>query len=460
MKTALLLLLLALAGAAAAADMTARFRNGDSLHGQLLEVGEDRLVWDSDSFLSPQPLLLRELVDILLPASPDPGLAAGDHLATLTLTNGDRVRGALTGVDDQEIRLLTTFAGELLFRRNMVESLEIEKQPTLYFTGPSSLEAWQLSEPGAWSYDEGRLISHGPGSAAREIDHPARHRLSFDVSWRGSLRFRVMSAADHVDDSEVRNSYELICQPQRISLIKRYEQNGHVIQNAIGNTSAIREFQEQEKSRIELLQDAKEGRFQLLIDGRMVSDWRDPAPEPDKLGTALHFHCEQEAPLEISRIRISSWEANPGEANPEIDPFNPVIQDEDVEAEESDTPPPPPILLANGDRIEGKALGIENNRVTLETPYKTFELPVSRMRSFALRTPEEAADPEITWKPRRRAGDIRASFVDGGHLTFELTGLGKSAIHGRSQTFGEAEFDLRAFSRLEFNLYRSDFPTP
>lgn len=459
MKT--ILALLVLGCVAQAAEMTARFRNGDSVHGRLLEVGEDRLLWDSPSFFSPQPLQLTELVDILLPPALAPELPAGDHIATLTLTNGDSIQGSLVGVDDTEIRLLTSFAGELVFRRTMVEGLEIEKMPTIFFSGPRSLDDWKLSHPGAWSYDDGRLVSHGHGGVAREFGAPSRSRLAFDVDWRGSVRFRVLISADNLDESEIRNGYEMICQPERITFLKRYEQNGQVIQNAIGNTTAVREFQEQEKTRIELLQDVEAGRFQLLIDGRMIGNWRDPAPEAGKLGTSVHFLCEQEAPLSISRIQLSSWDSQPDGQDPELAPFEQLHPlDDESEAEESTDSSPTPILLANGDRIEGKALGIGNHRVTIETTYKTFELPVSRVRSFALRTPEEAADPELTWKPRRRAGDIRASFTNGGHLTFELVGLGDTSLRGRSQTFGEAEFDLGVFSRLEFNLYRPNLPEP
>ena len=56
----------------------------------------------------------------------------------------------------------------------------------------------------------------------------------------------------------------------------------------------------------------------------------------------------------------------------------------------------------------------------------------------------------------RRNGDIRASLADGSSLVFRLDGVGDGALRGSSQNFGNADFRLEAFSRIEFNIYDVD----
>ncbi len=79
-----------------------------------------------------------------------------------------------------------------------------------------------------------------------------------------------------------------------------------------------------------------------------------------------------------------------------------------------------------------------------------MKIPVGRMRSVNLATGEYE-------EPIRKKGDVRAWLREGGRLTFRLDSFGADSIKGYSQTFGDAEFKLNAFSRLEFNIYNEEF---
>ena len=444
------------AGLGLAAEMTARFRNGDTLPGHFSAFEGGTVQWSNPAFFEPQPLLLPKLDDILLPAPDAAPLPEGDHLAVVTLTNDDRLEGSLLHADDRTIRLHTSFAGELSFDRRMVSKIEIRERPEIYYAGPNSIDEWTQTEPDGWIMDAGGLLSVEASGIARDVGIHERFSLSFEVSWRGSARFRIFTCADSTEFEKIGNCFELVCQSQYAYIRKRMSRNGGAEAITIGTTGGVREFQEREKVRIRLLQDLLDGRIRLMIDDRVVADWREPAPGAGNLGGALHFVSDHRGPLRISRIQMTSWDGVIEDSWQEQDPFGGGFDgfDDDEEA-----PPPEAsgVLLANGDLVDGRAAGVVDGEVTLETPLKTFALPVSRLRSFALRTPEEAADPELTWKPIRRAGDIRAWFPDGHHLTFELLGHREGKLLGRSQTFGEAGFDLAAFSRLEFNLYRSPY---
>jgi hypothetical protein len=79
-----------------------------------------------------------------------------------------------------------------------------------------------------------------------------------------------------------------------------------------------------------------------------------------------------------------------------------------------------------------------------------MKIPIDRMRVVNL----AAGDYE---EPKLMKGDVRAWLKEGGRVTFRLDSFTKDTIKGYSQTFGEAEFKLGAFSRLEFNIYKEEF---
>ncbi|MGB6221788.1 hypothetical protein [Haloferula sp.] len=440
----------------AAPPMTARFENGDSLSGTLTGITEDSFTWKSDYFPDPQALKLRNLVEVALPGNENIDMPEGDHIAVVTLTNDDVVRGSLTRLDSKEVHLRTSFAGDLVFRRDMVASLNIEDKPEIFFAGPNGLDEWQTNSEGDWSFERGELVSLNNASISRDIGKRDRFRIAFDVEWRGYPRFRVFTCADNADLDEVGNSFELVCQRNYAYMRKRTMRNDRKESVTIGTTSGVKEFQEREKVRVELLHDLVAGRIRFILGGRVVADWREPAPGAGNLGGMLHFMSESGKEIRISRIRVTSWDGtidgNWMEAG-----MDPIFGDEEPDENEASPESPSGIILRNGDMIEGNTVGIDNGVVSMKTELGEFELPVSRLRSFALRTAEEAANPELTWKPILRKGDIRAHFTEGDHITFQLVGFGEETLRGKSQTFGEAEFDVSAFSRLEFNLYTSDF---
>lgn len=441
---------------AAEPAMTARFENDDLLKGQLVAADQERgLIWDSSVFPEPQPLSFEKLREVNIPTAEELNLPPGDHVAVVKLTNGDEIQGNLLSVTEEGISIETSFGGELVFRRDMVAKLDIEDRPELIYAGPKGPDEWLPSMEDGWTFQEGVLVCNRNSSISRDIGEHMRMHVAFDIAWQENARFRVYLHADHEDLDEVDNCYELVCQSQYAYLRKRTKRGGRLESTTIGTTGGVREFQDREKVRVEMLQDRISGRIRLMLGGRVVADWSEPAPDDKPMGPFLHFLGDMQSSIEVSRIRITTWD---GLIDGQWDEAPMGLRGFPGQMEEpaKEEPEEEGILLRNGDRIEGDAIGIEDGMVRLKTSFKEFSLPVSRLRTFALRTAEEAEDPELCWKPIRRAGDIRAWFPHGGAFTFELIGIEDGKISGRSQTFGDATFDLDAFSRLEFNIYAPD----
>ena len=451
-------LLLLLASVAHGGEMTLSFTDDNKLPGTIDSLTGGMLVWKSDSLVEPTPFHLSSIDSIANPLAPDPEPPDGDHLAVAKLTNGDVFDGTLISVTEKEIILDTGYAGRLTFRRDMVESLEINDRPEVHYSGPKSLEEWSPGEDESWTFENGELMTEGGGSIRHDIGKHPRVRISFDINWSDSARLRLFLHAASADPDERGSRYELVFQSQYAYMRKNIVRGNGQQSSTIGTTGGIQNFTEGERVRIEILQDIETGVVRLLVAGRAVADWRDNDPSPDPLGGHLHFFCDGNTPTRISRIRVTSWDGvieGGMNSGPAIEGllFEDPVEEEEAPAESE----PSGIRLRNGDRISSEDLVIKDGKVVLTTRFKELELPVSRLRSFALRSTEDARNPELCWKPIRRAGDIRVWLGNGNRMTFEFVSFENGRITGRSQTFGEASFDFSVLTRMDFNIYRHPY---
>jgi hypothetical protein len=451
--TAVRSLLLAAAGCLplAAQETEILCTDGSRIRGSLRGVEVDRLHFEAAFLAAPVPLRLEKVLEVSLPVHR--GDPKGDHVATVTLTNGDVLRGELTGIDATAIKLRTWFAGEMTFRRAMVDTLEIQDRPDLIYSGPDGLDGWTQSEPGIWHFEHGWLRAKGAGSIARKFDLPARSRFAFDLSWRANPRFNFLFYTDDIQSAHPENAYELIIQGGRyVQLHKRWSKGERSGSNTLGNFANVPELVNKERCRIEMLVDRKSGLIRMLVNGRVAQDWTDPDPDAGEPGGGLHFSTQDNVQLRVSRIEVTSWDGVLEGKAPEQDEG--FMDEDDTPVPETEAPVDPTrIRLRNNDQIAGEMLGIENGKVKLKTAFGDVSLPVSRLRTFGLHTKEQRDNPEIYQMPIRRNGDVRAWFPDGGSVTFRLLEAGDGKLTGDSQTFGKASFEQKAFARIEFNLY-------
>lgn len=436
--------------AAAADEMKSvvRFANHDQLSGSLESLTTERLVWNSPILEKPTPFFLKSVLDLTLSAT-QPQIDA-KHEATVSLTNGDSVRGQLVSITDDSVELDTWFAGRMKFRRVMISDIRIDERPDYFYQGPSGLDGWTQTEtPAAWSYADSSFRSNASGGIARDVGLPDECSISFEAGWRGQFGLKLVFFSDDTNTDNPPNGYSLGLQSRSIVLNKLPNQI------SLGRAASSPALQENEKASIEVRASLKTGKICVFVDRTIVAVWTDPDFAKNKMGRGIHFVTLNNSPVKVSGIKVAAWdgviEQMPA---PQIMGGFRQFGLQEMEEEQRPAPEEKPkagrMKLRNGDSLEGDVLAISGEMVTIKTPFKDVRIPVGMLRSVALK-------PAPREEPKRENGDVRGWFPDGTSLVFRLEGVGDGTLSGTNQNFGAAQFKTSAFSRIEFNIYNWKF---
>jgi len=452
----ILITILALVASCMAQDdrSVVRFENGDQLTGQLTALSQETLSWESMILKEPAEFDLKHVVDLSMPAETGvrDGFPAG-HVATLEMTNGDTIQGQLAGLTDEEVRLNTWYAGEMVFRRVNVKEVLISQAPNFFYRGPNSIEEWTADRrEGSWSFKGGALYASAAGGIARQIDFPEECVIAFDASWRGAFRPRILFYTDDITTSNPENGYEMVFQGNSVQVKK----SG--ISNWSGHSTNSGDLRQNEKARIEIRVSAVSGKILLYVDGEFVDIWEDEDVDREKLGKGFHIVSQDSSPLRISNITVTGWDGYTGDLPNRQDRFRDggFGRDWDLEdgssvpGEKDDEIPEGRMILRNGDTIKGEVSGIKDEQITLKTEFSEVTFPVARLKNLILKSAEMET-------PKRNQGDVRATLADGSRLVFRFDGVEDKFLIGFSQNFGTARFAKDAFKRIEFNIYNRDF---
>ena len=414
---------------------------GSSHAGSLVSLNPQQLIWQAALPEKTTAFTLPQVLEMSLSAEQiDP---LGKHLATLTLTNGDIVRGQLASVSSAVVELDTRIAGRMKFNRLMIADIQIAECPDLIYRGPDGLDGWKQSgDTPAWIYQNSVFTSRDAGSIAQDLHLPDEFSITFDAAWTGSLSLNLAFFSDNLSSDHPNSGYELTFLQHSI-----YLRSGRT-QQIIGNTPAAASLQENDRAHIEVHASRKTGKIVVLLDGHLIEVWTDPDVAQCGSGRGIHFITQNSSRVQISRIGVSGWDGEVEQVakKPVAEPLA-GVQEMDEESEDAPQQPVPPptgrIELRNGDSIAGEVDSILDGVLTVKTAFREVKLPV---RSVVLA-------PVQLERCKRQSGDVRVSFADGSSLVFRLDAVGGGAFGGSSQNFGTASFKLGACQRLEFNLY-------
>lgn len=429
-----------------------RFANGDRISGTLESLSPEVITWKSPILADVATFEVKNLLDITLPTPPlQPGKSQ-DIVATVSLTNGDVLKGELVGMNDATVSLATPFAGTLQLNRAMVKAIAITPGDTIYYAGPLSLDEWKIAENKGfhhWQFKDSALTSTGRETISRPDTLTDTCTLSFDVEWESDqldLSIRLF-AVDEPNDS-AHAGYEFSINRAYINVRNLTTGASIANENIIGA-----DLRTNNTANFEIRCDAKTATFWFFLDGQSILLCTDDAPAKDNFKhKALQFLPLNSHAKTFSNIIVKKWDGDTSDYVPNngnlnrFQNFNNDIPDIPAAKEV----PENQISLANKDTIEGVITAIKDQSATIKTPLGEFDLPLDRLNAIPM--PAEGLEQAI-----RRSGDIRAFMPDGTSVVFRLLSADASGITGDSQNFGQATFKPGTFNRLEFNPHEFEY---
>jgi hypothetical protein len=397
-----------------------KFIKGDYFTGNLVSYNEKGLTWSHPDAASEILFKTTNLDQMSFGHIPVSLRRSG--VTDITLTNDDKLFGIIDELNDEYLILDTWYAGKLKLERAMIKAIHSGGgENKAIFEGPNSLAEWQVSNRGSWAFKDGYLYNTRQyGGVGKDVKLPDKSNLEFTISWKNRLNFQVHFYTDRVH-STGGNCYQLVIQ-NRYCNIQRYSNHEGSDQLGSFNLSTLGN-----KFKISIRTDKEQKSILILIDDKVVKQINDEGNFAGK-GTGVLFSSNQ-GDIRLSDIKISEWNGVVG-----------TKTKQEVKSKDS-------IVFVNKDTVTGVLKSIKENKVIFDTPFAPLTIPIDRISSIILG--EEGYE-----KPRRNAGDARIYFANGaGRMTLKMKSYKDAKIEGSSENFGDGTFDVRAFDKVEFNIY-------
>ena len=406
------------------AEDTLSFLNKDQLHGLLLGIDQDSgLRWQSPEAHDPIAFKTGQISQVKLDSHKPAD--AGSSAQRIGLTNGDELPGNIVSLDDKSLVLDTWYGGRLSIPRAMLRRMTpLSDAGSSLYEGPTGLEGWVIGRMGggrSWSFRDGALVGTTYGTIGRDMKLTDMSDIEFDVVMRGNSQFSVGIYSDRADNFG--NCYMLQLSNGYTEL-QRYSRNGG--SNDLGSTQLLNVMRH-DKSHIELRTNKEKKSIWLLVDGKMVKEWTDPA-DFNGAGGNIIFSCQPGTYVKISNIKVSKW-------NGKFDDSNNT-----TEKTSEDT-----VQLANEDKVSGHLISIQDGKAKFSSSYAELNIPIERIGQIDLSS-------DHSDQAKQASSDVRAYFPEGGSVTMQLAHWDAKGCTGSSPNFGKATFSPDAFSRIMFNL--------
>jgi hypothetical protein len=403
--------------------------DGSTLHGSLTGLEPGKAVnWKHPAALAPFQLKPDNLRQIRFGNAEKPP-PAQNSTCRLMFDNGDEVFGNLVSMDDQNVELDTWFAGRLKAPRESVQSIRfLWKGFSTVFEGPTSPDGWKVS-PGkdVWRYEDGAFFSTAVGSLGRDVQLPAKSRISFDMSWNGQLSLALSIYTDSVERFDFgASSYMFYIGSGYVNLQR--------VQAGVGTTHIgqvqVPSMRDGNKVRMELRTNRDTATIALFVNGEQVAQWRDQAGFVAR-GTGICYFAQRMGPMmRLSNLKVSEWDGRDDAQLPETKPKGVQV-----------------VNLVNNDQAEGKLLSIAQGKVTIQTDFSALKIPVERITDIYMRPGQPATNI--------LANEIRANFLGGGSVTFTVDKWSNEKVTGSNRNFGQVSLNPAWIQLLQFNLNRA-----
>jgi hypothetical protein len=416
-------------------------RNGDLVNGKLLAIDSRRGIrWKHLDVAAPIEFKLDSASRIYLhpPPAPSPSGDGTNLPCKVFLARGDVLPGNLVSCNRETLCLQTWYAGQLIIPRKSLQAIYFPPltPDSFVLAGP---EGWTQGttaavfplESGQWTYRDGAFYASKAASIARDLKLPPTADIQFDLAWSGDLALSVALYTDSLQPlliAEKDNApdfggfYSMRFQNMLVDLMRIKKRENPVISLS---AVVVPAFTQTNRVHIQVRALKQSNTIALSVDGQRLQVWTDPKGFVGE-GAGMRFVHNGPGLVKVSNLRVAPWDGV-WEEGPSSNP----LPGQDI------------VWLTNAATMTGVLESVAGGKMTLRGNRDKAEVPLSRVRRIAF--PPLPDEP-----PKAMEGLVRATFAQGGSLTFQLESWSPEGVNLRSPIFGPAKFNPDAFKQLGF----------
>jgi hypothetical protein len=426
--------------------------NGDSLSGTMLGYDPGTgVTWKNDAAVGDIIFKSQSIARIKLQHALPPGVSP-QKPSRLHLSNGDELIGELMMINQSNISLNTWYGGVLNIPRSEVTHITPGgTTSSAIYDGPRDMSGWSgaglrngegmmikeqrglrqqkaaNNENNGWIFRNQAFYSMSSGPhIGRKVKFPDMVNLEFDLAWRGHFQLSTYFYTDKMQPYSG-NAYNLTISSSNVYL-QRMTAEGSA---NIGNVNLS--LRGKSKGHFSICVNRKTRTVSLIVDGEVKRQWEDGLDFAGK-GDGLMFVNQGSGALKLSGIRVSEWDGNLPTASGRSSRAN---KDE--------------LRLAGNNVLSGELRWVRDGKVEFffEGTGTEQKIPLDRVERirFAAKT---TAAPRLQ-KPL--PGTVRATFVDGGRMTFKMERWENDQVSGESNVLDDKlDFKSAVFKVLDFNI--------
>lgn len=420
---------------------TILFSNGDILYGVLDGIEpETSLRWRHPDALDVIEFAPESVAGIEFGFRPQPLFHRKD-LCRVQLADEDAFEGNLLECDAEKLILETWYAGRIVVPRSVVRLITPKpNEPPPIFEGPSGPEDWTFGKvrggipnAGEWNYKSGAFFATKSASIARDVKLPDVASIQFDLAWKGMLYVAIALYTDYLEPVSLQTKeseppfggfYSLQLSSYTVNLIPVTQTDPL---RYLGQTS-VPTFSQKNRAHIDVRVNKAKRTTTLMVDGALVKQWIDT----DRFvgdGTGLRFVHQGQGAIKLNNIKVSTWDGQ----------FEEKLSSRPNRSEDL-------LTLRNGDKVSGKVESIQNGELKLTaSDGAVTKITLDRVKFVEMAAIEI---PQVT----HGSGNVKATFRNGGTITFRLEKWTSAEVIGTSSSFGRITFHPSAFDRMDISF--------
>lgn len=426
--------------------------NGDHLQGTFVDFHLDTgATWRHPASKNDFKFAAASISAIHLHPRGALNLPAGQN-CTVKFRTGDQLMGQLVEINKTHVILSAWYSSNSLrIPREKILSIHPgSRSGGAIFEGPTGLQGWiqsaqnmrfngannqirggfgRVAAAAGWQYSNNSFVSHASGSQiGRKLEKlPDSVSVEFDLSWASSPSLVVYLFSDQLQPHKG-NAYIIQINNSASCMMMKAPSS----QISLGNQSMSTLLRGKTKAHFVISANRKDKTIMLTMDGKMVKKWTHTSAPLGGKGKGIMFVSQNTNMMRISKMRVTQWDGQVPKRNAFANSGDETMD----------------VIGTSTGKVKGELKGLRGGKVNFdatESVGSVLDVSLEKINFISF------AGAKLE-KRKLEIGDVRAIFSTGGEFIFRLDHWTADRVTGMSPSIGRVDFDPAVFSSLQLNL--------